>query len=126
MNFLIICALKTLKPIRPPKSRPTIKSMITIRLIIAWVSSQTARHIPHMCSVGLVVAGATRLGATVPPSATQGLKQGGRIGIARGLGLDQVDARLGILLLGIEQRQVAHGTEFELTPRQFERLARDC
>ena len=48
----------------------------------------------------------------VPPSAAQGLEQGGCIGIPVGLCLDEIDDRLLIGLLGIESCQVTDGAEF--------------
>ena len=42
----------------------------------------------------------------VPPAAAERLEQGGGVGIARGLGLHEADARLLVGLLGAQQRQL--------------------
>src|SRR5277367_390359 len=57
---------------------------------------------------------------SIPPSASQGLKQCRRVGIAAGLCLNQIDLALLIRLLGAQQRQIAGVAVVPLALRQVE------
>jgi len=51
---------------------------------------------------------------TVPPAATQRLKQGRGVGVARGLRLHQSEQRRVIGVLGRQKTQIADGAELQL------------
>ena len=57
----------------------------------------------------------------MPPAAAQRLKQRGRVGIASGLGLDQIDARLLVGLFGVQQSEIAGVAVLPLPLRQVQR-----
>jgi hypothetical protein len=50
----------------------------------------------------------------MPPPASEGLEQRGRVGESSRLGLHQADARLLVLTLGDKRGEIAHATEPEL------------
>src|SRR5471032_3340868 len=79
-----------------------------------------------MMIIRLVMIGSRYIGQgfTVPPTATERLKQRRGIGKARALRLHQSDARLLVGALRIEQRQIAYRAQLVLPRRKLERLAR--
>ena len=69
-------------------------------------------------------AGSGRRHLAVPPATAQRLKQRRDVGVACGLRLHQRDARLLVLALRNEQREIAHRAELVLALREVERSRR--
>src|SRR5229473_3981079 len=108
----------------PPNNRPTINSMITIRLVIAYFSIRVLA-ITRTGSILHFYGHRVGLRRVVPPSAPERLEQRRRVGIARSLGLNQIDAYLLVLTLGVEQGEITYRPELKLFSGQIERVARE-
>src|SRR5256885_16193354 len=117
MLFFITPPRNALKPNSPPKSTPTIASMMIMRLVI----NATPRILPAR-SVSALRRGCARLLA-IPPAAAQCLKQRRRVRVARCLRLNEPDLRLLVLALRVEKHEIARRAELQLFDRHLEAFA---
>src|ERR1700730_5913351 len=100
----------------PPNTRPAAISMMTMRLVIRFVSVLGVRpdslRAGHSLDQGryraLVLGNDVR---AVPPAAAERLEQGRRVRQPRGLRLHQREAGLLVGALCVEQRQIGDGTD---------------
>src|SRR5256885_1895267 len=118
MLFFITPPRNALKPNSPPKSTPTIASMMIMRLVI----NATPRILPAR-SVSALRRGCARLLA-IPPAAAQCLKQRRRVRVARRLRLNPTDLGLLVLALRVEKREIARRAELQLLDGHIEAFAR--
>src|ERR1700674_5610256 len=98
----------------PPNTKPTAISMMTMRLVIRFVSVLGVRSASLRAGHGLEQGPYRRpvvgddVGA-VPPAAAERLEQGRRVRQPRGLRLHQGEAGLLVGALCVEQRQIGDG-----------------
>src|SRR5579872_581981 len=100
-------ALSASLEVQPPSARPTASA--------ASAAAGTARGARRLFSMSL-----RRERLSMPPAAAERLKERGGVGVAAGLSLHQVDARLLIGLLGAEEREVRCVAVLPLTLREVE------